>query len=210
MQIRTVPNGPLATNSYILTTDDGAYLIDAPSPSSALIQEIEALGLPLLGIWLTHGHFDHVMALSGLKKKWPEAEIAIATADAGLLDKQVCNSYAAAFGLAPADQMPGPDRLVSDSDMTPFGFTVISTPGHTPGSICLYSSADRILFTGDTLFESGVGRTDLGGNWHDLMASLKKLDSLVAEDDVRIFPGHGGFSTMGRERTSNPYLRHLG
>lgn len=206
MQIQIRTNGQLGTNCYLVETEGALYMIDAPSPASSLISAVESTGLPLKGIYLTHGHFDHVMALWDLKERFPEARIAVGRKDAHLLTKKECQASLDMFALGEAPDFPELDILLDDGDVTDFGFTAIGTPGHTAGSLCFYSKDEKILFSGDTLFYGSIGRTDLGGDYSTMMSSLKLLDRTVVDDDTKVLPGHGGMTTMGRERRMNPYL----
>ena len=203
------PNGPFATNFHIIAEGAVCHLVDAPSPASAIIRAIEAEGLELKGIWLTHGHADHIMALRELKERWSDAQIAVCQPDVALLDRAACNSLLRLFGMREdAGDIPCPDIMLKDGDSLPFGYKVIASPGHTPGSACFMNVEDGVIFTGDTLFASSVGRTDLGGDFSELNASLRRLMEMVP-DGTAVLPGHGIGTTMGREKRTNPYLLSL-
>jgi hydroxyacylglutathione hydrolase len=156
---------------------------------------------------VTHGHIDHVGAIKEVREA-TGAEVAIHSDDAesisgqgGLLQSMMIS------GLSyPAPSSP--DRLLKGGDSLDFGdwhFLVLHTPGHSPGGICLLGQG--AVFTGDTLFNYGIGRYDLpGGNYSQLMSSIHtKL--MVLPDDTIVYPGHGPDSTIGAERRGNPFLR---
>lgn len=104
--------------------------------------------------------------------------------------------------------LPSPDVIFEEGDyLFDSDLQVIHTPGHTPGSVCLFSESHQLLFTGDTLFFEGVGRTDMAGGDADALVSAIREKIFVLDDAVRIFPGHGPFSTLEREKRNNPYVR---
>jgi glyoxylase-like metal-dependent hydrolase (beta-lactamase superfamily II) len=161
-------------------------------------------------ILLTHGHFDHLAALPDLAAAFtPAPAIAIHKGDASYLGPRALEvhreSFAAVGDASYVDKlwkpMPPADRLLSGGDSIG-PFTVIHTPGHTPGSVCYYDEKAGVIFSGDTLFRGGYGRTDLpGGNWAALEHSLKLLLSM--DKDLAVCPGHGPGTTIGEE--SVPY-----
>jgi len=196
--------GPLATNCYIVgaeSTNEG-MIVDPADEAEKILANVKNLGLEVKLIVLTHGHLDHTGAVKEVKEA-TGAEVAIHTDDAESLQDQ---SLGLAFGLVyPAP--PAPDRLLKGRDSIDFGdlhFTVIHTPGHTPGGICL--PGHGVVFSGDTLFNYGIGRYDLpGGDYRQLMNSIQtKL--MVLPDETIVYPGHGPDTTIGTERRSNPFL----
>lgn len=205
MILKKLVVGPLASNCYIVgsePTKEG-MIIDPADEAEEILQSIKELGLKISLIVLTHGHPDHVGALKEIKEA-TGAEVAIHTDDAEFLQQQ---SLGFLFGLSyPAP--PPPDRLLKDKDSIDIGdlhFGVLHTPGHTPGGICLLEHG--VLFSGDTLFNYGIGRYDLpGGDYNQLMDSLRtKLMGLP--DDTIVYPGHGPETTIGAERRGNPFLQ---
>lgn len=197
--------GPFASNCYIVgsPSDKEGMIIDPGDKAGAILNRVEKLGLDIKLIVLTHGHIDHTGALKEVKQA-TGAEVAVHSDDARSLGKQPLGMIFGLFYPPP----PPPDRLLKDGDAIDIGdlhFVVLHTPGHTPGSICLVGQG--VVFTGDTLFNHSVGRTDLpGGSYSDLMNSLKtKLMTLP--DDTLVYPGHEGETTIGAERRGNPYLQ---
>lgn len=205
MIIEKLEVGPLAVNCYLVGDETSlvGMIIDPGAEAAAILKRVKALGLNIKFIVLTHAHFDHIGALRELKET-TMAEIAIHTDDAQSL--QHGNTLGAIFGFSfPAP--PTPDRLLKEGDSLDLGqqrFLVLHTPGHTPGGICLLGGG--VVFTGDTLFNSGIGRTDLpGGNSNELMGSIStKL--MVLSDNTTVYPGHGPESTISQERRHNPFL----
>ena len=203
--VRCLVVPPLDANCWIVTTRGApeAAVIDPGGAGEAILEAVSELDAGISAILLTHGHFDHMTAA---------AELAIASG------APIYAHPADAFLLAhPQEQMPGVvdasvrgvERIlpVAEGDEIEVGelrFTVIETPGHSPGSVCYLTGA--AIFTGDTLFAGGIGRTDLpGGDFEQLMASIRnKLMPLP--DDTAVHPGHGPSATIGHERRTNPWL----
>jgi glyoxylase-like metal-dependent hydrolase (beta-lactamase superfamily II) len=214
--------GAIATNCWIvpITQDTGATgaapcaVIDPGDEAPRIIARLKAQNLYPEYILLTHGHFDHLAALPDLLTLLasdaafagrPAPEIAIHSADAAYLGPDAyavhCRSFTAAAGNADYinllwKPMPSPTRLLEEGDVIG-PFTVLHTPGHTPGSVCFLW--ERLLFSGDTMFQGGEGRTDLpGGDGHAILKSLRRL--LAMDSSITVFPGHEGTTTIGDEQ----------
>ena len=187
----------VGTNSYYVTYHDKGYLIDAPDGIGKWIRELKTEGYSLDYILLTHGHFDHVMGLEEVLSIFPDAEVYIAAEDENLVqegNKEILSSFGIPLSLY---SIPSP-FVYHDYSSSIGPFKVIKTPGHTKGGVCLYREEENILFSGDTLFEDGEGRTDLGGDWRELVQSLKNLALLP--ENTTVFPGHGGKTDIKREK----------
>jgi hydroxyacylglutathione hydrolase len=202
--LRKLVLGPLASNCYLVGSDSTGkgMVIDPADEGSLVLQSAQQVGLEIKLIVLTHGHPDHTGAVKEVKEA-TGAELAIHADDAPFLQQRV---LAMAFGLS-YPPPPPPDRLLKEGyniDIDDVHFTVIHTPGHTPGGICLLGHG--VLFSGDTLFNCGIGRYDLpGGDYNRLMDSLQnKLMTLP--DETIVYPGHGPETTIGAERRGNPFL----
>jgi glyoxylase-like metal-dependent hydrolase (beta-lactamase superfamily II) len=191
--------GPFETNCWIVADGRGGCLVVDPGDEVERIRDhLEDRRLVVLAYVLTHGHVDHVSALAELVRERP-APIAMHPADATWAFTPA-NSFPPLI-MAPADPGPIARELIEGGAWVDGGlaYTVLATPGHTPGSVCLYFERDALLITGDTLFAGGMGRTDLpGGNSRAMVASLARLGRL--DPEITIFPGHGPTSTIGRER----------
>ena len=198
VNIDTVSCGVIQENCYIVSRDgrDDCVVID-PGDDFAKLQR--ALGSRRVGaILLTHGHFDHILAAGPLSDA-TGAPVYIHEADAEMLNDSVLNGYAGLMG----GFVTGPELkaipLGGRIGACGLDFAVLHTPGHSRGSVCLYLEDEGVLFSGDTMFEAGYGRVDLhGGSMRQMMDSLKALLELPGE--VRVYPGHGGATTIGRER----------
>ena len=202
MKVETRVVGPIEENCYLVEDAGELLVID---PGDELERIVSAVARrPVRKIVLTHGHWDHIGAAAGLSAK-TGARIAASKADARSIETCERESVRKSpYG------MPAVGEFLGDGDGVTVGFVsfrVIATPGHTPGSICLYSAAQKALFSGDTLFAGGrYGRTDLaGGSFEAIVESMRgKLAAIP--DDVNVYCGHGKPTTMGAERALNPYL----
>lgn len=206
LEIRAVPGAPLEVNCYLVADPSAgaAILIDAPKlVAEPMRASAEELGVTIREIICTHGHFDHAMGLPGLIEAFG-APVACHAQEAAMLERPSTAPFQLPFALTPVT----PDRLLEEGDVIEVGthrLTVLHTPGHTQGGICLYSAEDAVLFSGDTLFQGACGRMDLpGGSAEQMVQSLMRLRALPPE--TRLFPGHGPDSTLGREAS---WLAHV-
>ena len=198
MDIHTFVMGPVMTNTYLLEDEGKALLIDPAGKSNKVI---EMLGdLDLIGILLTHGHFDHIKAVDGLFKKY-HCPVYLHRDDEALARDKYSGTL---FGLSSCITCPVEYLEEGKMKVGPFEFEVIYTPGHTPGSVIFVFENE--IFTGDTLFKGSVGRTDLeGGNERVLKDSLRVFRTF--EKDYHIFPGHESDTFLSYELANNWFLR---
>jgi glyoxylase-like metal-dependent hydrolase (beta-lactamase superfamily II) len=202
IKVYKVTQGSLLSNNYLIIdrASKEACIIDVICPLDDISGIIKAEGLKLEFVILTHGHIDHIDAINKLKKP-----VYIHEDDLAYLDNPELNlsSWQTDFRVDKQIKV----RALKDNSIIKFGnvdFKVIHTPGHTPGSICIYY--DKVLFSGDTLFFDGIGRCDLpGGNSSKIITSIRdKLFSL--NDETLVFCGHGPKTTIAREKKHNPFL----
>ena len=208
MHVETITVGPAASNCYVLWNEDKkALIIDPGSEAETILGTIENIGLSIVGYPLTHGHVDHVSALSRVHAAHP-APIALHPEDARWAftkRNQMAPIYDPPESPGRIDRELGDGQAWMDAG---FRYEVLHTPGHTPGGVCFLFPDHNVLISGDTLFRGSVGRTDLpGGNMDVLMNSLKRLADLPEE--LRVFPGHGPPTTIGEERQLNPFMQNL-
>lgn len=181
---------------HCLLIDCGAYY---PEEEAAIERYITGQGLQPIAHLLTHGHLDHCFGARWVWETWGLRPI-MHEADSSLLHDM--EQQAAMFGI-PLQKAPMREHLPLSS--LPAGIRHIHTPGHTQGSVCYLFAEESALFSGDTLFAGGVGRTDLpGGNWGQLQNSLGTLMQLAP--GTLVFPGHGGQTSIEREQDENPYI----
>ena len=208
MLIEQMKVGSMAVFAYIVgcETEKEALVIDPAGSERKILDRVRTLGLTLKYVVNTHAHADHTCGNRAILSK-TEAQLVIHEDDADQVRSGKNQAFSLALGKKPS---PKPDMRVKDGDSLSIGretLEIIHTPGHSPGSMCLYGAGN--LFTGDTLFVGAVGRTDLtGGDLGTLLQSLKKLLSLPPETSVR--PGHAygetDVSTLAHERATNPYM----
>jgi hydroxyacylglutathione hydrolase len=208
MDVRMFTVGPVQENCFLFRQDGSneALIVDPGEEAPKLLGAIEELGVDLKAILLTHTHFDHVGAVAPVAKATgapvycPQLEVAVL---------QDIMSYVPWPGFGPFESWD-PEETVAGGErlqLAGFDIDVIFTPGHSPGHVT-YAVEDA-LFSGDVLFEGSVGRTDLpGGDWPTLARSIESLLERQP-DEQRVFPGHMGLTTLGRERATNPFLSEL-
>jgi len=210
MIVKKLTVGPLQGNCYLLADErtSEAAVIDPGGEGEKIRALLEKEGWKPVALINTHAHIDHTAANKFLKEIY-DLPLLIHSADGDSLTDP--NLNLSLLGLGSSDSPP-PDRTLGAGDEIKIGGLVLSvlhTPGHSPGSICLRLRGDSspdIIFTGDTLFAGGVGRTDFpGGSTEELMESIRQK-LLTLPDDSVIYPGHGPPSTIGREKSSNPFL----
>lgn len=193
MKITSVQVGLYETNAYILYDEQtkNAVMTDPGAEAERILAELDRLGLHLKAVLLTHGHFDHVGA-TGVIHDATGCRIYVHPMELTM------PQYMRA-GLCYTDTYEEGDTVEFDG----MHFTVMHTPGHSPGSVTL-RCGDK-LFCGDTLFCGSCGRTDSpGGSWEQLTQSLRRLGEL--EGDFEVYPGHGDASTLQRERRGNVFM----
>ena len=194
LKIHTLTLGLYQTNTYIIHEENSASccVIDPGYQANTILEKLDELGLTLDAILLTHGHFDHVGAVKDLAAD-TDCRVFLCTEDTML----------------PPMLTDGPlyytDTYADGTILNIAGLyiRILHTPGHTPGGVCLL--VDDVIFSGDTLFAGGCGRSDLGGDWATLVKSLKRLSQI--EGYFKVFPGHGESTTLAYEKRYNPYMR---
>lgn len=204
MEISVLRLGQIGTNCYIFRRDGGykCGIVDPGDQGEQVAQWLVQKGLEAEAVLLTHGHFDHILGIPGLREEWPGLPVYCHPADFG--EGETTGMFGERFPTVRAFGDITPYREGDVVDVDGIRIEVLETPGHTPGSVTLRSG--DVLFTGDTLFAGSMGRTDFpGGDEGQIMRSLKRLGELPG--DYQVLPGHEEQSTLERERRSNYCLR---
>jgi len=202
IQVETLPVGMLAVNCYLVWAPETrqALIIDPGDDPDEVAAAVRQAKLTPKGILLTHAHVDHIRGVAGVAAAFAVPVFVHADDRALYLspDNALPPWVEAATGL--------PEPVATPPQLDGVTYTIVHTPGHTPGGVCYYFAESAMLFSGDTLFAGSIGRTDLpGGDFGTLMRSLKtRLASLPA--DTVVYPGHGPATRIGEEKESNPYL----
>ena len=208
--IKTFVFNPFQENTYLIydetkeciIVDAGCYTADEQNELAAFINQNN---LTVRQIVNTHGHVDHVLGNAFVKTQY-KASIAANPEDYSLM--QSASAHAIMYGLT-IDDVPGIDINLNHGDTIRFGETslkVIHTPGHSQGGICLLSEADNFVLSGDTLFRSSIGRTDLHGGDYDQLINSIETKLLTLSSETKVYPGHGEPTTIGWEKQNNPFL----
>ena len=204
-----VETGPLAENCYLVWGEGKqAWIIDPGTDFALIEQEATARGLKPVCVVLTHGHFDHLGALDAVLRRWPGLPVVLRPEERKWAFTHPMNQYPPFYV-----HQHEPASLVEAGETWACGgieARLIPTPGHTPGGQCILIEKDvpaPLCFTGDTIFQESIGRTDLpGGSYATLNESLKRLVAELAPETT-LLPGHGPATTMAHERNANPYLQ---
>lgn len=195
--------GPYSVNCYILSDNGQAVIIDPGFDPATIENLIRDRKIDVKEIIITHGHIDHIMGLPQIKK-FTGAPVLIHQNDAVMLTDPKINLsafYASPFSTDTADGFLDEGDIIN---IGRFQLKVIHTPGHSPGSISLLT--EEVVFTGDTLFSGSIGGTDFPGADYQTLISSIKNKLLTLPDGTVVYPGHGPDTTIGKERTSNPWL----
>jgi hydroxyacylglutathione hydrolase len=208
MDIRMFTVGPLQENCFVLRRDgaEGALIVDPGEEAPRLLGAIEELGVKIEAILVTHCHFDHIGAVAPVARATGAPVYCPVLEKPVLADIKAYMPWAGEFESYDADEtVAGGEKL----ELAGLEIDVIFTPGHSLGHVS-YSIADEAaLFSGDVLFQSSVGRTDLpGGDWPTLLESIRTLTETLPPETT-VHPGHGGLTTLEAERASNPFLEEL-
>lgn len=205
MDIKVLKNGIFGSNTYIVSSNLECAIIDCGNKPQDILEIVKSNSLSPKYIILTHGHIDHIF-YAGQIKADTGVPLCLHKDELPVYSNPNHNGYNQ-FGFNYETQIPTPDTLLKHGDKLPLGdevIEIIHTPGHSPGGVCVLIKDS--LFSGDTLFQSGIGRSDLyGGDGRELTDSIKsRLYSL--DDSIKVYPGHGTETTIGYEKKNNPFV----
>jgi hydroxyacylglutathione hydrolase len=208
MIIKMLAVGAFAANCYVVGSSSSkeGMIIDPGGDADTIMGTVQKAELSIAIIVITHAHMDHVGALREVQQK-TNAQFAIHEAEKGFVFSTPVRMLTS-LGVSPVKSPPRPDRLLKDGDMIDLGdlhFEVLYTPGHSSGGICL--SGHGVVFSGDTLFKLGIGRTDFPGMSHERLMKSIREKLMVLPDETIVYPGHGPATTIGDERRGNPFLQ---
>ena len=208
MKILTICSKSFASNTYLIVSDNSAMVIDPSVSLNAIDKELQNQNASLVGVLLTHGHFDHIISIDTIRERY-NVPVYIHKNDACMLTDGKLNGFYIFFN---RDCVHNPaDILFADGDEIAIGkekIKVLHTPGHSLGSSCFIFNNEEnktSIITGDTLFANGVGRTDLyGGNLNELINSIKKISSF--DKSSKIYPGHDVSTMLGEAINNVSYI----
>ncbi len=202
-----IPLGPMGANAYIVSKEEEqaeAFIIDPGDEFHKINRILKEKRLELVGILLTHGHFDHIGAAEALRKE-TGAKLYVLKEERETLENPVRNltsSYEVGYGVKADVFLKDKEKLT----LAGIDLEVIHTPGHTPGGACFYLEKEKLLFSGDTLFHTSVGRSDFpGGSAATLVRSIKER-LLCLPEDTKVYPGHMEATDIGTEKKYNPFI----
>jgi hydroxyacylglutathione hydrolase len=207
MILQALTVGFISTNCYIVASDrtSKGIVIDPGADAKTILHQIEKLKLTIEMIVVTHSHFDHIGAVKALKGA-TGARFAVGSGSEKMAPGTFARIVAAMSG--GSMKVPDPDLILKDGDVIDIDdlhFEVLFTPGHSPDEISLYGQG--VLFSGDTLFNSGIGRTDFPGCSYEQLENSIKKKLYTLPDSTVVYPGHGPETTIGDEKRGNPFIR---
>ncbi|MUK87130.1 MBL fold metallo-hydrolase [Ornithinibacillus sp. L9] len=206
MKIKSMPLGPLGTNCFILYKEQEALIVDPGGDASQVVSFLNREQLRPKAILLTHAHFDHIGAVEELRNYY-QLDVYLHELEKEWLTDPTLNGSRSFIGEEISTN--GPDKFFEPGTLSiaKFSCEILHTPGHSPGSVSIVFEEDSLVVSGDALFHSGIGRTDLpGGDFKQLEDSIKQqLYSLP--DHFEVYPGHGPQTSIGAEKRHNPFIK---
>ena len=205
MKIRNFTDMYMGANSYLVIDDkQNCVIIDAGVYSEGLVKAVQLDELTVHWLVLTHGHGDHIGGVETYLKTFEGCKLAAGIGEKPMLNDSSLNMTEVIFGSAislEADKYLEDGEELTAGDLT---LKCIATPGHTPGGICIL--IENALFSGDTLFQGSIGRTDFpGGSYETLISSIKEK-LFILPDEINVYPGHMGTTNIGFEKKHNPFI----
>ncbi|MEL7160342.1 MAG: MBL fold metallo-hydrolase [Bacteroidota bacterium] len=211
-KVLTLTFNMVQENTYLVYDEDTLECIifdpgcQTPTEETKLRTTIEEYGLEPVKLINTHCHFDHVFGNAFVKSEY-RLQLGIHPLEAPLLE--AAPLAVRMYGIPPMTPSPPADYFINEGDTIELGdakFRVLFCPGHSPGSICFYNAAENYLIAGDVLFDGSIGRTDLPGGDHQTLIGSILTKLMPLPDETVVYPGHGRSTTIGKERSSNPFF----
>ncbi|TMW73787.1 MBL fold metallo-hydrolase [Alteribacter natronophilus] len=208
MKVTRIPLGPLQTNGFLIHNEEKeAVFFDPGSDGEKVVSLLKEEELTLRAVVLTHAHFDHIGGVEAIQKELG-VPVYVHEKEAEWLKDPGRNGSALFPGIPEISVSGEVSTLSGEGKVTfgPFEFDMLETPGHSPGSLSFYSPENRVIFSGDVLFQGGIGRTDLPGGDHDTLLNSIHTKLLDLPDETVVANGHGPETTIGTEKETNPFL----
>ena len=206
MEIKQIVTGMIGENCYLVCQNGSALIIDPGAEPEKIKQAIETAAVKPLAILLTHTHYDHIGAVDDIRDVY-EIPVYVSPLEQDWLGDPVKNFSADKSSPVTARDAEHLFEMDKFYDIGEFHFKVVHTPGHSPGSVSLLFEEDGVAFTGDALFGGSVGRTDIPGSEPEKLLPGIQKQLFTLPDDTRVYPGHRGDTTIGREKKTNPYFQ---
>lgn len=214
MTVQSFVVSPFAENCYVVHDGAEAALVDpgtaTPAERQTVLDYVEAAGLRVRHLLLTHAHIDHIFGCAFFAERFgagaEHGGWQLHRADLPLLEHAPVQAELFGVRIGPP---PAPTHFLEEGEAIPLGkgaFTVLHTPGHAPGHVVFYNEADGFVLGGDVLFQGSIGRTDLWEGDYDTLLTSIRTRLLMLPDDTVVYPGHGPKTTIGHERRTNPFL----
>jgi len=203
VDIKRFVTGPIDTNTYLLTSGKASLIVDPSSGCGEVVGHVQAEGLAVEAIVLTHGHFDHFLGIPEILQHFPNAEVWVHGDELPMIRRA---EYNGSIMMGKPFAYSGATRELRETEVTIGSFTVgvRHVPGHSPGGCALLF--DDACLSGDALFAGSVGRSDFPGGDHALLLDSIRTKLFVLAEETVVYPGHGNRTTIGREKRSNPFF----
>lgn len=210
MQIKTLSLGPLGTNCYILSKNDNCLIVDPGGDAHIIKDFITTNKLTPKAILLTHAHFDHIGAVEDIRNTY-DIDVYLHEAEKNWLENPELNRSILFLGDGAGFQTSAPDHLLEPGDLNIADFTmeVVHTPGHSPGSVTFIFKEEKLIVSGDVLFQRGIGRTDLPDGSIEQLAQSIVTKLYTLDENYVVYPGHGASTTIKEEKQLNPFTRQF-
>ena len=210
MKILRTLNDAAYENTYYLVNEEAVLLVDPGSNGDDILAQLTAINKPLAAILLTHTHYDHIMSLDLVRQHFNHPPVYVSEKEAAWLGSPIDNLSGLDRHSDMEDVIAAPADFFfennTDYHIAGFHFKVVPTPGHSWGSVSFIFTDDEIVLSGDALFRESIGRTDLPtGNFDELINSIKE-NLFTLPNHFSVFPGHGFDTTIGHEKTFNPFF----